>query len=203
MFTKTQWGLLAVNAVSLLVFGAHYLRDLNYEFLAYAVIVVLIFGFLYGTLRYTRFPTYIFVGMTVWAILHMMGGSVQTSDGVFYAYEIYPFFDGGGDFFILKMDQLVHALFYAVVALMFLHYMRTMVGVRSHPFFIAFVCVLAATGFGVLNEIIEFTAVVMLPETGVGGYENTVLDLIFNLVGAVIAVVGYYIREQKIYGKES
>ena len=36
-------------------------------------------------------------------------------------------------------------------------------------------------------------AVVTLPETGVGGYHNTVLDMIFNLLGAALAVTIYVI----------
>ena len=38
------------------------------------------------------------------------------------------------------------------------------------------------------NEIIEFIAVLTVPETGVGGYENTMLDLVFNLIGGILAV---------------
>jgi putative membrane protein len=60
--------------------------------------------------------------------------------------------------------------------------------VRSHKVLIAAIAIFAAAGFSIINEIIEFLAAVNLPETGVGGYENTVLDMIFNLTGAAIAV---------------
>ena len=40
-----------------------------------------------------------------------------------------------------------------------------------------------------LNEMIEFSAVLMVPDTNVGGYYNTALDLVFNALGAVIAMV--------------
>ncbi len=83
--TKPQLFLLAVNVVSVLGFGAFYLQKANYEFLAYAASIVVIVGVLYGTLRHTKFPTYIIAGITIWGILHMMGGSVQAADGVFYA----------------------------------------------------------------------------------------------------------------------
>lgn len=49
---------------------------------------------------------------------------------------------------------------------------------------------LMGCGFGAINEIVEFLAVVALPETGVGGYANTLLDLVFNFVGALSAVIG-------------
>jgi putative membrane protein len=45
-------------------------------------------------------------------------------------------------------------------------------------------------GLGALNEIVEFAAVVASPSTGVGGYYNTALDLVFNGLGATLAVIG-------------
>ena len=44
-------------------------------------------------------------------------------------------------------------------------------------------------GFGALNEMIEFSAVLMVPGTNVGGYYNTALDLVSNSIGAVIAII--------------
>ena len=48
---------------------------------------------------------------------------------------------------------------------------------------------LAAMGLGAVNEIIEFLAVLSVPETNVGGYVNTALDLVFNAGGAVSAML--------------
>ena len=45
----------------------------------------------------------------------------------------------------------------------------------------------ASLGFGALNEIVEFTAVLLVPETNVGGYMNTGWDLVSNFVGIIIA----------------
>ena len=187
-FTTFQKILLGVNVLSVLGFGFYYVQSFNYEFIAYGVSIIVVIGLLYGTLHITRFPTYIITGITIWALLHMMGGSIQTADGVLYAYRVIPIFDGGGDFYILKMDQVIHAFLYGVVGLMFYHLLREVVGIRTHGVVVAVIAVLAAAGFSILNEIVEFTAAVTLPETGVGGYENTVLDLIFNLTGAALAV---------------
>ena len=195
--TKPQWTLLIINIISVFYFGNYYLQAANYEFLAYALTIIVVIGLLYATLQKTKFPTHIIAGITLWALFHMMGGSVQTTDGVLYAYKIYPFFDGGGDFYILKMDQVIHAALYGVVGLMFLHLLRTSIGIKTHTVFIAFVAIFAAAGFSILNEIVEFLAAVNLPETGVGGYENTVLDMIFNLSGAAIAVIGYFLFKGK------
>ena len=51
------------------------------------------------------------------------------------------------------------------------------------------IVVLAVTGVGALNEIFELGAVVFTGSTGVGGYYNNALDLIFNLIGAIIGVM--------------
>ena len=47
---------------------------------------------------------------------------------------------------------------------------------------------LGAMGQGAVNEIIELSSVLMVPDTNVGGYYNTALDLCFNAGGAVVAV---------------
>ena len=188
--SKIQKSLLTVNILVVVGFGWYFLQALNYEFVAYAVTIALVTAVLFGTLKWSRFSTGIIVGVTIWGILHMLGGSVMTTDGVLYAWKIYPFFDGGGEFYILKFDQFVHAYLYGVVGLMFHHLLREVVGIKTHGAFVAAVAIFAAAGFSILNEIVEFLAAVNLPETGVGGYHNTVLDMIFNLGGATIAVVG-------------
>ncbi len=196
MFTKTQWVLLTINVAVVAGFGLYYLNSFNYEFVAYAGTIALVTALLFGTLRVSRFPTYILIGVTIWGILHMLGGSVMTADGVLYAYRIFPFFDGGGEFYILKFDQVVHAFLYGVVGLMFYHLLREVVGIQTHHAFIAIIAVFAAAGFSIINEIVEFLAAVNLPETGVGGYHNTVLDMIFNLSGAVVALVIHALLNQ-------
>ena len=44
-------------------------------------------------------------------------------------------------------------------------------------------------GFGALNEVVEFIASLTLPETNVRGYENTGWDLVFNLLGSLLAAI--------------
>ena len=50
-------------------------------------------------------------------------------------------------------------------------------------------CAAGGMGFGAANEVIEFAATILVPETNVGGYMNTGWDLVANLVGCVIAAV--------------
>ena len=186
--TCTQQFLLGLNVLTVLGLGCYYASTFNYEFLAYVGTIAVVTALLFSTLKTTRFSTGIIAGITAWSVMHMLGGSLMTSDGVLYAYRIIPIFDAGGDFYILKFDQFVHAYLYGVVGLMFLHLLREVVATKTHLVFIGAVAIFAAAGFSIINEIVEFLAVVHLPETGVGGYHNTVLDMMFNLLGAFLAV---------------
>ncbi|HMA77861.1 MAG TPA: DUF2238 domain-containing protein [Candidatus Paceibacterota bacterium] len=189
--------LLAVNLLVVVGFGGYFLQQANYEFVAYAGTILLVTIVLFGTLRWTRFSPAIILGVTIWGVLHMLGGSVQTVDGVLYAYRIVPVFDGGGEFFILKYDQVVHAYLYGVFGLMFLHVLREVLHIRTHTWVVGAIAIFAAAGFSIINEIVEFIANVTLPETGVGGYHNTVLDLIFNLLGAAVVVTVALLLQRK------
>jgi hypothetical protein len=51
----------------------------------------------------------------------------------------------------------------------------------------------ASMGLGAVNEIIEFVAVLVFPQTNVGGYANTALDLVFNSFGAIFSVATIFL----------
>ena len=63
---------------------------------------------------------------------------------------------------------------------------------------ISILVVMAGFGVGALNEMIEFTATVLVPETGVGGFINTSLDLVSDFVGAVLAMIYIQLRKGRI-----
>ena len=120
-------------------------------------------------------------------MLHILGGLYEVSEGtVLYSKVLIDIV--GEPYLILKYDQLVHAYCYFVIALILARVIR-----RSAPSAMSFglfamITVLAATGVGALNEVVEFIAVVTVPDTNVGGYENTVIDIISNLIGATLAI---------------
>lgn len=182
----------AFTALYILIFGAHYAQALDYEFLGYLVVLILGFLIVFLTIEKTRFPYHILWGLSLWGLLHMAGGSVPVGDGVLYGYLILPIFDGGGEFVMFKMDQFIHMLGFGVTTLVMLRLLRNAGFAGGHEVLAAITAVIAAMGLGALNETIEFLAVVFVPDTGVGGYFNTSLDLIFNMLGATLAVGGYY-----------
>lgn len=196
-FSKSKKAILGFTTLYTAVFAVFFIRSFNIEFIAYVGVIIFIFALLYGTLHKTKIPAYILAGISLWGLFHMMGGSIPTADGILYAWKIYPFFDGGGEFYILKFDQLVHGYLYAVVALLFLHLLRHYLGNKQSQTLVGFIAITASVGVGAINEIIEFIAVLTVPDNGVGGYYNTVLDIVFNFMGALLAVLGFYLIHKK------
>jgi uncharacterized membrane protein YjdF len=187
-FLNTPKAVLGFSAFYLALGALYFLQDLNFEFVIYVVVIVAAFALLFGTLQITKFPTYILWLISVWGLLHILGGSVHTPDGVLFAYRIFPFVDYGGDFYILKYDQVVHAYLYGVMTLVFFHVVRNTLKSTGPLWIMLLLASMAAMGVSALNEIMEFLIAISLERNGVGGYENAMLDLIFNFSGAVIAM---------------
>lgn len=172
---------------SLLYFGGfsvYYLFIGDREFLWYVAVMIFFICLIIGTIKYTKLSLLAVWGLCLWGLLHMAGGGLVVGEEVLYAYRIFPFLDLGGEFYILKFDQVVHVFGFAVATLvMYEIVVSKWVGSRN---LLIFVVVLTGMGLGVINEIVEFMAVVIFPETGVGGYYNTLLDLIFNTLGSIM-----------------
>jgi len=56
-------------------------------------------------------------------------------------------------------------------------------------FGVLILCMAGGMGFGALNEVVEFIATLVLPDTNIGDYTNIGWDLVANLVGASVAAV--------------
>ena len=57
-------------------------------------------------------------------------------------------------------------------------------------------CAAAGMGFGAANEVVEFAAKLMIPDTNVGGYENTGWDLVSNMAGAIAGSALIWLRHR-------
>ncbi|HNQ22710.1 MAG TPA: DUF2238 domain-containing protein [Phycisphaerae bacterium] len=173
--------ILIVNAIYIPVFTVLALLRHNFEFLLYAGVVLLLATWVLLTQSRVRFTPTVLWGLTLWGLLHMAGGNIRVGDGVLYSVQLVPV--------VLRYDQLVHAFGFGVATLVCYHllrpHLRTDVPRRGS---VPVLVVLMGCGVGAINEIVEFVAVLIMPETGVGGYENTMWDLVFNLIGAVLAV---------------
>lgn len=160
----------------------------NREFVFYVVVLIVLVAVIFAMHRRVGFSPWLLRGLALWAVLHMAGGLVpvpshwptQGEHHVLYSLWLVPGW--------LKYDQLVHAYGFGITTWAFWQAMGCFVGSSLRPTAgVLFTCVAAAMGCGAANEVVEFIAVLTVPETNVGGYENTGWDLVANAVGAIIA----------------
>jgi uncharacterized membrane protein len=165
----------------------------NKEFVFYIVVMLVLIGVVTLVHRAVTLTTALLWALSLWGLLHMAGGLVPLPKGwpyngdhaVFYSWWIIPQ--------RLKYDQVVHAYGFGVTTWVCWHClkasMRRGFGIHLKPTFgMLVICAAAGVGFGALNEVVEFIAVLTIPNTNVGGYENTGWDLVSNLIGATLAV---------------
>ena len=161
----------------------------NAEFGFYAVVTTLLALGVWAMHRRVGFTGALLWLLVAWAALHMIGGLVPVpawlparEPRVFYNLWVVPPK-------WLKYDQVVHAFGFGVTAWAVWQGLRSMFPTARPTWGVLLICGTAAMGFGALNEVVEFAAVLAVGETNVGGYENTLWDLVSNTVGALAACV--------------
>jgi hypothetical protein len=189
-----------VRLMPLAIFTASYLgiavfaslRFGNKEFLFYIITMLLLIAAVMGI--HQRMPMRMchLWSLTIWGLAHMAGGLLPIPEGwsiddgqrVLYSLWLLPGW--------VKYDQLIHAYGFAVTTWLCWHGLSCQLRLRSAAAIrpsLGLLTLAAAggMGFGALNEVIEFIAVLTIPDTNVGGYENTGWDLVFNLIGCITA----------------
>ena len=193
----SHWAVLVFTLAYVVGFAAWFLAIGNVEFLWYIATLLFFVVLIALTIGRTKFPPFILWGLSVWGLAHMAGGGIKVGGNVLYALVLIPIV-GDGELRILKYDQVVHFYGFAVTAVVLWHLLRTNFPALRGTWTIYCFSALASMGLGCLNELIEFAAVLGLPDTNVGGYYNTALDLAFNSAGAVIAMLLVRIAEGRV-----
>jgi len=194
---KSQIPLLIVNAIYLLIAGIYFLSRENYEFVMYVGIIVVIFFLILATNKKVDYPNFVLGGLTIWGILHMLGGAVIIDGAVLYAKILIPIV--GAPYHIFRYDQFVHVFGFGVATLLMFVLLKPFLKFPIKKWAsISVLVIMAGFGVGALNEMVEFTATVLVPETGVGGFINTSLDLVADFVGAILAMIYIWIKKGKI-----
>ena len=174
----------------LAVFTAWFFSIGNFEFIIYIVTMLVLLALIGSTLRVGEYPAPMLWALAIWGLLHCAGGGVPVGAKVLYATQLIPIVGNGDtEMTLLKYDQIVHALGFGITAWVLWHVLTRHYPDTRHTWTAYAFPLLASTGLGATNEIIEFSAVVAVQDTGVGGYVNTALDLCFNAAGAVIAML--------------
>ena len=168
----------------------------NFEFIIYVATMVALVWLVAISLRKAEFPPAMLWALSFWGLAHMAGGGVPVGDAVLYNLELFPIIETER-LFILKYDQLVHAYGFGITAWMLHHLLtRTFPLTRGTTTALVYPA-LASMGLGAVNEMIEFSAVLVVPDTNVGGYFNTALDLCFNALGALLAMALIGLRRHR------
>jgi hypothetical protein len=188
-FRRGERAVAAFTAAYVAAFTAWFLIRGNYEFVVYVITMLILIVLVGRSLRSAEYPLSMLWALSLWGLAHMAGGGVPVGDSVLYSAQVVPLAPPDGEWTFLKYDQIVHAYGFGVTAWVLWHLMRRHYPVLEGTWTIHVYPALAAMGLGAVNEIIEFVAVLSVPETNVGGYINTALDLCFNAAGAVIAMV--------------
>lgn len=172
-------------------------RSGNGEFVFYIAVMAILIAAVLAIHRRVGFSAPLLWALSFWGALHMAGGlapvpeswPIDGSIRVLYSLWLVPG--------VLKYDQVTHALGFAITTWACWEALRaSLAELARRPkseigprWGWVSLCALAAQGFGAMNEIVEFAATQLMPQTNVGGYENTGWDLVANLTGSVIAAV--------------
>lgn len=160
----------------------------NTEFLFYIAIVLVAAAVVVALHRRVNFSQAALFMLSAWGLIHMLGGLVhvpanwitESDSGVLYGWWIIPR--------VFKYDNFAHAYGFFVATWVTWECAKSMKDIApSTGIFV--LCWLAGMGLGALNEVIEFAAVLAIPNTNVGGYVNTGWDLVANMVGAGVAAI--------------
>ena len=166
----------------------------NPEFAFYLVIMSILIGATACVHWQSRLHIGALCGLSLWGLAHLAGGLMPVpaswpthgDDLVLYNLWLIP----GA----LKYDQLVHAFGFGLMTWISWQGICNAFhrrGIEVEPTWgLLTLCVASGMGFGAANEIVEFIATITLPNTNVGGYENTGWDLVANFVGCVITAFG-------------
>ena len=186
LLKKGQLPILIVNALALAAFTMLFASRKNYEFILYIAVIVFFLALILGTNKKVDYPNGVLWGLTAWALLHMSGGGLYIGEVKLYEIMLIPLSD---KYHIFRYDQFVHIVGFGVATMVMYFLIKPLLLPDLDRWVaLSIVVVMAGLGVGALNEIVEFTATVLMPETGVGGYTNTSLDLVSDLVGAVVAL---------------
>ncbi|MCZ6606000.1 MAG: DUF2238 domain-containing protein [Alphaproteobacteria bacterium] len=193
---RTRWVLLFVLAYVGVAIGWAIVSG-NSEFVFYSLAVVVFIAIVAYMDRRVTFSQLALWGLAAWGLLHLAGGQMSipaelTEPGkssVLYNLRLAPF--------LPKYDQVIHAYGFGISVVvaheaLSAHFKRTLP--INWPLGAALF--LIGLGLGAVNEIIEFTLVLVVPETNVGGYRNTGWDLVSNGVGALAAVFALKARNR-------
>jgi len=178
---RNELRVLAFTGLYVLAAAVASVQRANHEFVMYIGVMVVLGAAVWALHRRVGLHVASLWGLSLWGLAHMLGGLWRVSEETGVLYNL-RFWEGG-----LKYDQAVHAYGFALSTWLCWQAVRPALAAPRPTFGLSVLCALGGMGLGAVNEIVEFVAVLTIPDTNVGGYVNTGWDLVSNAVGATLA----------------
>ena len=156
----------------------------NYEFLYYTIILSALIIILALYHKKFHLSKSIILGLTILGAMHVFGGNIHIAGTRLY--DLWFIQD------VFKYDNLVHAFGIFVATFVAYNIISPHLDkkIKHNSFLLSVILVAIAMGTGAFNEVIELGAVVFLDAAQqVGDYMNNALDLVYNLIGSIIASI--------------
>lgn len=184
-----------LSTIVLLAATIYFVSKQNYEFLVYSGTLIFLILLIYFTDKKFHYNAAAKWGFFIWMALHMAGGSVYIGATRLYDFILIPLV--GEPYLILKYDQFVHFFCYVVITLLTFTVLKTITKKDYNKVTFMIILILAGSSIGAINEMIEFSTVVMFnAREAVGGYENTLIDICSNFLGALVAAFYLLFRKE-------
>ncbi len=181
---KTEKFVVYFTFVYITIFSINGLIRGNVEFIYYTAVMLLSIAIILFINKHFHFYPVVLMSLSLLGLLHLLGGNAYI--GEIRLYDLY-LIQG-----IFKYDNFVHMTGSAIMTMLAYAMLNPLLGddFEKQDLYFILLLVAIAMGLGSINEIIEFVAVLVFDVSEmVGGYTNTLLDLIFNTIGSIIMAV--------------
>lgn len=168
----------------------------NYEFIFYSLVFLLLFELGIYVHKKIQLPAFIIIGLSGLGFMHILGGNISLAGTRLYD-EIFLFG-------LIRYDNIVHfvgsILGAFVLNELFGFIIEQGAMVERRLYYLSLF--LMSLGVGLINEIVELMAVVFLnAQAGVGDYLNNAIDLVYNSIGIIVAIIILDINHQYRLGR--
>lgn len=170
--------------VYMLFFVVFSVINKNYEFVYYIIVLSILMFIIILYHKKMHLSATIISGLIVLGAMHLAGGILKIKNVRLYDIWLIPN--------LFRYDNLVHLFgtFIATFVVYSLLKPHLDIKLKHHKVLLYILMVLITMGLSVMNELLEFGAVVFLNAAEqVGDYMNNALDLVFNMIGSLIACV--------------
>lgn len=181
---KTEKFVVYFTFVYISIFSINALIRGNVEFIYYTAVMLLSIAIIFFINKHFHFYPVVLISLSLLGLLHLLGGNAYIGDTRLYD----MFFIPG----IFKYDNFVHMIGSGIMTMLAYAMLHPVMAddFKGQDLYFILLLVVIAMGLGSINEIIEFVAVLIFDVSEmVGGYTNTLLDLIFNTIGSILVAI--------------